>query len=691
MNAIAYLRQFPHWVAWRHEQRNGRWTKPPISPRHGDRASVSKPSEWTTFDDASAFAEDKGLPGVGFVLTANDDITGIDLDRCRDAKTGLLDDWAAEIIALGETYAEVSPSGTGLRLIARGKVGKTTKCDAAHVEIYRDGRYLTITGDRLEGAPDEINEAPHTLELLLARVATFASLPVVEMASEPGVITAASPVLHAKDRFRQVNDAALADLAAWVPQIFPRARHQPGTGAWRVSSRDLGRDREEDLSLAPNGIVDWGEHDMGDAHAGKRTPIDIVMEWGGAPNAGAAGEWLALQLGVEFERPVNRDIKNAAEGIVAAAALLKSAERPDNSRGPELQTVSASSLAGHSPPPRQFLAPGLIPAADVTILSGNGGDGKSLLATQLLASVASGALWLGMQVQRGRALYLSAEDDIDEVHRRLAAICEAEGIDLGALRDLFIAPLAGEETILAAETRTGGIAATPLWRELVEKVADIKVTLLVIDTLADVFDGDEIARRQARQFVRMLRGLAMKKECTILLLSHPSQSGMASGSGSSGNTAWHNSARARLYLTRPISPDGEPGDPDVRILQTKKMNYGPMSDEIRLRWTEGRFINEEPKPQSAFDGIAADAKAERIFMDILVKLTKQGRDVSPKPSQSYAPAVFEKHPDAVGIRKRKFADAMERLLEAGRIEVETSGPPSRRTTRLVVCERHAYA
>ena len=97
--------------------------------------------------------------------------------------------------------------------------------------------------------------------------------------------------------FRRVNSAALADLPAWVPSLFPGAKYQPGTKAFRVSSCMLGRDLEEDLSIAPNGIVDFGIHDMGDTRQGKRTVIDLVIDYGGAPDACAAAFWLCERLG----------------------------------------------------------------------------------------------------------------------------------------------------------------------------------------------------------------------------------------------------------------------------------------------------------------------------------------------------------------------------------------------------------
>ena len=76
------------------------------------------------------------------------------------------------------------------------------------------------------------------------------------------------------DFFRRVKDASLANLGSWVPKFFPGAKFQSSTGAWRVSSKGLGRALEEDLSISPLGIVDFGVHDMGDSTlAGARPSI----------------------------------------------------------------------------------------------------------------------------------------------------------------------------------------------------------------------------------------------------------------------------------------------------------------------------------------------------------------------------------------------------------------------------------
>lgn len=291
--AIVALRERRQWVAWRFEERNGRLTKPPVSPASGRGASHSNPVHWGSYDEALLRAQRDHLPGIGFVLDDRDGLTGADLDKCRDPGTGALEQWAADIVALAETYTEVSPSGTGLRIIWRGKISETVKCDPAHVELYRSLRYLTITGQHVQETPVDIREAPKTAAALWARIAEFRKHEPTGAKNAQVGLNGHAPALT---DYRLINDRALADLGAWVPHVFPRARFQPATRAYRVSSRDLGRDLEEDLSLAPNGIVDFGVADLGDNRQGKRTPIDVMLEHGGCREPRDAAQWLAARL-----------------------------------------------------------------------------------------------------------------------------------------------------------------------------------------------------------------------------------------------------------------------------------------------------------------------------------------------------------------------------------------------------------
>ena len=202
---------------------------------------------------------------------------------------------------------------------------------------------------------------------------------------------------------------------------------------------------------------------------------------------------------------------------------------------PTLEIVNAQSLAGEEPPPREWLIPGLVPAREITMLSGDGGTGKSLLALQLAVAMATETEWAGQVPNRGRTLFVSAEDDIAELHRRLAAIVRAQRVSIDDLESLDILPLAGRDAVLATP-RDSILKETALFKALEAKLDELRPDLLILDTLADLFGGDEIKRPHARQFIGMLRGLAIKYGVTILLLSHPSLTGMTSGTGTSGST-----------------------------------------------------------------------------------------------------------------------------------------------------------
>ena len=323
----------------------------------------------------------------------------------------------------------------------------------------------------------------------------------------------------------------------------------------------------------------------------------------------------------------------------------------------------------------------MIPDRTVTILSGDGGGGKTTLKLQLATAIAGARPWLGYDPDPGPVLVVTAEDDEDEIHRRIAAIAKSLDVDLSDLGDLHIVPLAGQDAVMGApEGKAALIAPTAVFRGLVALVERIRPRLVVLDALADVYGGEENARAQARQFITLLRGLAIKNDLAVVLIAHPSLSGMASGSGTSGSTAWSNSVRARLYLERILDESNREIDPDVRVLRVKKSNYGPVGLELRLRWQNGSFVLDGPA--GGFDKLAADAKAERVFLDLLAAFEAQGRDVSPKRSPSYAPTVFAKHPHNEGITTKGFADAMERLLATNRLRIEPIGPPSRQYKRL---------
>jgi RecA-family ATPase len=348
---------------------------------------------------------------------------------------------------------------------------------------------------------------------------------------------------------------------------------------------------------------------------------------------------------------------------------------------PPLKIVSAATLANKPVPERVWHVPDLIPARTVTNISGDGGVGKSLLFLQLSVATVLDRLWLDHKVRAGGVVYLSAEDEIDEQHRRLAKIAAAEGISLADLGNLQILPYAGLDAILAEPVgRSNRIESTPLWHQIRQAAANLKPKLVVFDTQSDVFAGDENNRAQVRQFVGMLRGLAIENDLTAMLLSHPSLTGISSGSGSSGSTGWNNAVRSRFYLER-ILIDGDEVDTDLRRLTNKKMNYGRRGYEIVVRWVDGVFVSDGTGSQGGL--VNLNVETELAFLHLLSAYNAEGRAVNASRGCNFAPAVFARDPRAKGTSKRKFEVAMNRLFEVRKVEVVSIGPPSKRRQNLV--------
>lgn len=345
--------------------------------------------------------------------------------------------------------------------------------------------------------------------------------------------------------------------------------------------------------------------------------------------------------------------------------------RDENATGdfkPEGGFYIASLLAGKPVPVRKWLVEGLVPSGTVTLLGGDGGTGKSLLALQLAVASALGNGWLGQGVTAGHAVYISAEDDEDELHRRAYDVAQAAGADLADLDNLTLRSLAGRDALLAMQlTPTGPLQATNLYNQVNTYMTEVKPSLIVLDTLADLFPGNENDRAQARQFIGLLRALAMRHDCAVVLLAHPSLSGLNSGSGTSGSTGWNNSVRSRLYFER-VAQDGYEANPDARVLRTMKANYGRTGGEISMTWQSGVFVADTP--ETGLDRMASSMKAERVFLKLLRSHAEQGRTVNASSGANYAPSAFEKHPDREGVTKSAFRNAMEILLSKGAISVQ---------------------
>jgi hypothetical protein len=202
--------------------------------------------------------------------------------------------------------------------------------------------------------------------------------------------------------------------------------------------------------------------------------------------------------------------------------------------------------------------------------------------------------WLQALPEPGPFLYLNAEDEEDELHRRFADVAAHYGASVGDLHGhLHLLALAGKDAVLGRPDRISGlIRPTPLLSKLTEAARDIRPKLIGLDTSADIFAGNENDRSQVRQFIGLLRGLAIAADAAVIIATHPSLTGIKERTGLSGNTAWHNSVRARAYM-RPLktNDDSEP-DKSLRVVEFMKSNYGPLSP--RPSPCAGRLASSSP-------------------------------------------------------------------------------------------------
>ena len=156
------LRAQPNWLCWCAVHEGGKIKKPPVQAagqNQGRLADKTNPQHLCSFERAKRFYElHKGEPlqggvvaGVGFVLTKQTGIVGIDLDHC--VENGIVNTWAAGIIESVGGFAELSPSGTGVHIYIKGSLPWPNKRTNG-IEIYSHNSYLTVTGHwlRTEGA-----------------------------------------------------------------------------------------------------------------------------------------------------------------------------------------------------------------------------------------------------------------------------------------------------------------------------------------------------------------------------------------------------------------------------------------------------------------------------------------------------------------------------------------------------------
>lgn len=210
------LLELDQWFCWSYVMRDGNWTKVPVQP-NGRAGKPNDPCTWTSFENAFAAAKRNPQLGIGFVFAEGGGLVGVDIDHCLD-DAGQLKTWAQPIIErFADSYMEISPSGTGIKIFARGNLdglvagtGTRRPFGDGQVEVYGHCRFFTFTGRAFNGAPSKIEEHRSDLEWLVALLGIRPPAPNAPKPSAQAPAPATATDLSAEefDRLRGILAAA---------------------------------------------------------------------------------------------------------------------------------------------------------------------------------------------------------------------------------------------------------------------------------------------------------------------------------------------------------------------------------------------------------------------------------------------------------------------------------------------------
>jgi RecA-family ATPase len=350
------------------------------------------------------------------------------------------------------------------------------------------------------------------------------------------------------------------------------------------------------------------------------------------------------------------------EGPEALALLLDAAFVPATSP-PLLTRVSVGDVISNPSPPPEFIWESYLPRGVTSLMGAHGGTGKGWVGLMLAIMATLGRPLFGVATVQCKALFVSLEDSAAIVRYRLAYICRVPDIDPALLDgNLQVVDGTAHPELYTAESRGSG-DTTETYAELHSLVEVEGFGLVVVDNASDAFAADEIVRRQVRPFIRSLTKIALLTNCAVLLMAHvdknTSRGRKTEGSeGYSGSTAWNNSVRSRLFMTR-AENDGP------LKLEHQKANHSKKREDLTLIWPEnGLPMLESNTQQSALiDALMGRAEDERAInlLRMIAEFESRQQYCSPATtSRSHVYAVLRS--DLKFQQMKLGPDAVKRLV-----------------------------
>lgn len=522
------LRSLPGWLIWRYEAnpRGGKDRKVPYyvggGRRRHEHGSVADRAQLVTFEVACAAAARKGFAGVGFALMPEFGVVALDFDNCVTAG-GLRPD--VEALVAG-TYAEYSPSGQGVRAFVKGDMGNhKAGGDPFGFEVFSSKGFVTFTGQALE---------------------------VVGLLGAENTVAPVSSDVRALAAERFGRGVLLANTGA---DDDPLLAYEPPVGLSEAQIAEI----LEAIDPSPLHYDDWLQVGMAIHHETEGEGFGIWDDWSSKSSKYTSheyGEERWRSLGRRSGRPVTaRYLLKLAKAAGVRVDLdgvdlddFKDETQPggQGDKPAKFTVVPAGEFsAGPSP---EWIVKGLLPRAELAVLYGESGAGKSFMALDLGLAIARGEQWRGLRVKQGRVVYVAAEGG-GGFRNRLKAYAQQHGIDLAgvpfgvihAAPNLLMKPDALE--VARAIQAAGGAA------------------VVIVDTLAQATPGgNENSAEDMGRALAHCKGIHRATGALVLLVHH---AGKDTSKGARGWSGLRAAADVELEVQR------TPGGRVLRITKQK--------------------------------------------------------------------------------------------------------------------------
>lgn len=317
--------------------------------------------------------------------------------------------------------------------------------------------------------------------------------------------------------------------------------------------------------------------------------------------------------------------------------------------------------------PVSWLVRGYVEADSLALVYGEPGHGKSFLAIDLAASVASGTPWHGAETKPGAVFYIAGEG-----HNGLARRFKGWEISRGA--SLAGVPLFVSQRAAPLDDKASAVEVLRTVDTLAAETGQAPA-LIVVDTLARCFGGDENSATDTGAFVANLDALRHRWRATVLVVHH---SGKDAARGARGSTALRGAVDAEYRVTK--DPAG------VVTLEAGKMKDAdtPERRAFRLAPVELPLVDDDGAPvwscvleltEARVGGPKRPTgKHPRRVLEVLENLAAFPEDGETGENGCRIPAeTMRRELDKQGVDRRRVSDALKRLAELGWVLTEDGG------------------